>query len=59
MEVGNSGVHVQKLVVRDDKSVNDKISTKFHMKYFLATGKKHYKHDHVKAKIARKKNAVF
>ena len=59
MEVGSNGVHAQKLVMRDDKSVNDKISIKFPMKNFLATGKRHYKHDHVKAKAARKRNVVF
>ena len=59
MEVGNNGVHVQKLVVRDNKSVNDKILIKFRMKNFHATGKRHYKHDHVKAKAARKRNVVF
>ena len=59
MEVGNSGVHVQKAVMRDSKYVNDTISTKFHMKNILATGERHYKHDHAEAKHARKRNAVF
>ena len=58
MEVGRNGAHVQKHVMRDSKSANDKISIAFHMRNFLATGERHYKHELVVAKNARRKNVV-